>query len=135
MVDGAWKSGSGISSESGEKAMSVEDIIYEVNAGVAQIILNKPDKLNALSWGTLAEIETAMQEANRDDAVRCVLFTGAGRGFSSGTDLTDGAEEDQQRPFQGDECAALLGGLRPVAFLRFVCDQRSERSNRTVFYF
>lgn len=101
MVDGAWKSGSGISPESGEKAMSVEDVIHEVNDGVAQITLSEPDKLNAFGWGTLAGIETAMQEANGDDAVRCVLFTGAGRGFSSGTDLTDGEDEGQQRPFQG----------------------------------
>ena len=44
--------------------MSFKDILYEVDDGVAQITLNRPDKLNALSWGTLAEIETAMQEAN-----------------------------------------------------------------------
>jgi len=85
--------------------MDFKDIVYEVKDGVAQITLNKPDKLNAMSWGTWAEIETAMAEANGDDAVRCVLFTGAGRGFSSGTDLTGGADESQQRPFQGREGA------------------------------
>ena len=86
--------------------MGFEDILYEVDDGVAQITLNRPDKLNALSWGTLAEIETAMQEANGDELVRCVLLTGAGRGFSSGTDLTDdvdNVDEDGKRPFHGRE--------------------------------
>ena len=45
--------------------MSFEDILYEVDDGVAQITLNRPDKLNALSWGTLAEIETDLARRGR----------------------------------------------------------------------
>lgn len=81
--------------------MDLQDILYEVADGVGRITLNKPDKLNALSWGTWAEIESVVEAANKDDAVSCILITGAGRGFSSGTDLTGGASEDQQRPYQG----------------------------------
>lgn len=81
--------------------MDLRDILYEVEDGVGRITLNKPDKLNALSWGSWAEIETAIEAANGDDAVRCVLITGAGRGFSSGTDLTVGADDDRPRPYQG----------------------------------
>lgn len=81
--------------------MDLRDILYEVEDGVGRITLNKPDKLNALSWGSWAEIETAIEAANEDDAVRCVLITGAGRGFSSGTDLTVGADDDRPRPYQG----------------------------------
>ncbi len=81
--------------------MNFEDILYEVEDGVAQITLNKPDKLNALSWDSWADIETAIEAVNEDDAVRCVLITGAGRGFSAGTDLTAGASDARPRPYQG----------------------------------
>ena len=81
--------------------MDLRDILYEVEGGVARITLNKPDKLNALSWGSWAEIETAVEAANDDDDVRCVLITGAGRGFSAGTDLTAGAGDERPRPYQG----------------------------------
>ncbi len=82
--------------------MDLQDILYEVEDGVARITLNKPDKLNALSWGSWAEIETAIEAANGDDAVRCVVITGAERGFSSGTDLTgSGSSPSQPRPYQG----------------------------------
>ena len=80
-----------------------KEILHEVNNGVAWVTLNKPDKLNALSWSTWAELEHAITLANQDDDTRVLVVTGAGRGFCSGTDLTDGlSEEDwQPRPFPG----------------------------------
>lgn len=81
--------------------MDLQDILYEVEDSVARITLNKPDKLNAMSWGSWAEVETAIEAANEDDAVRCVLITGAGRGFSAGTDLTVGEGDDRPRPYKG----------------------------------
>ena len=81
--------------------MNLRDILYEVEDGVARITLNKPDKLNALSWGSWADIETAIEAVNGDDAVRCVLITGAGRGFSAGTDLTGGGSDERPRPYKG----------------------------------
>jgi 2-(1,2-epoxy-1,2-dihydrophenyl)acetyl-CoA isomerase len=69
-------------------AMDFRDIRYEVEGGVARLTLNKPEKLNALSWGTWSEIENAIASANSDDGVRAVVITGEGRGFSAGTDLT-----------------------------------------------
>jgi 2-(1,2-epoxy-1,2-dihydrophenyl)acetyl-CoA isomerase len=81
--------------------VNLRDILYEVEEGVARIILNKPDKLNALSWGSWADIETAIETVNVDDAVRCVLITGAGRGFSAGTDLTVDGSDERPRPYKG----------------------------------
>ncbi|MCK9519748.1 MAG: enoyl-CoA hydratase-related protein [Dehalococcoidia bacterium] len=83
--------------------MEFRDIRYEVRDGVARLTLNKPDRLNALSWGTWAEIESATEAANSDDAVKAVVITGEGRGFSAGTDLTgQGNEADwPQRPYTG----------------------------------
>lgn len=81
--------------------MDLRDILYEAKDGVARITLNKPDKLNALSWGSWADIETVIEAVNEDDAVKSVLITGAGRGFSAGTDLTVGEGDERPRPYTG----------------------------------
>ena len=75
----------------------------EVKDSVAWITFNKPDKLNAMSWGTHAELESAIHLADHDDNVKCVVLTGAGRGFSAGTDLMDRRKEEQwpARPYTG----------------------------------
>lgn len=84
--------------------MQFEDITYTVEDGIGRLTLNKPDKLNALSWGSWAEIEVAVDSAQRDDAVKVVVITGAGRGFSAGTDLAGaGAGMERARPFAGRE--------------------------------
>ena len=49
--------------------------------GVATVILNRPDKLNAFTADMLVAFREALESAARDDAVRAVLLTGAGRGF------------------------------------------------------
>ncbi len=57
--------------------------------GVATITLNRPDRLNTFTPEMFEEIERALQDLGKDDAVRCVVFTGAGeRAFSAGADLT-----------------------------------------------
>ncbi len=57
--------------------------------GVATITLNRPDRLNTFTMEMFEEIERALQDVGKDDAVRCVVFTGAGdRSFSAGADLT-----------------------------------------------
>lgn len=56
--------------------------------GVATVKLNRPDKLNALSNDMYHELATAFGTLNADDAVRCVVLTGAGRAFCAGGDVT-----------------------------------------------
>jgi 2-(1,2-epoxy-1,2-dihydrophenyl)acetyl-CoA isomerase len=55
--------------------------------GVQTITLNRPDKLNAFTRTLHEELHAALEDA-RDPAVRAVVITGAGRGFSAGQDLT-----------------------------------------------
>ncbi len=83
--------------------MGFKDIVYAVDNGIARITLNKPEKLNALSWGSWAELEQAIARADADDKVKVVLITGAGRGFCAGTDLTTGTREADwpARPLTG----------------------------------
>jgi 2-(1,2-epoxy-1,2-dihydrophenyl)acetyl-CoA isomerase len=56
---------------------------------VATITLNRPAKLNAFNDRMIAETTDAFKQCSREAAVRCVVITGAGRGFSSGQDLGD----------------------------------------------
>jgi enoyl-CoA hydratase len=57
--------------------------------GVAVITLNKPDRLNALSYPMVDQLHDALDEVDGDDACKVVVLTGAGRGFCAGLDLRD----------------------------------------------
>lgn len=69
--------------------MSYEFILVEQAEGVCKITLNQPEKLNALSSTMLHELNQVFDEVAKDEQTRCVLLTGAGRGFSAGADLTE----------------------------------------------
>ncbi len=61
----------------------------EVEAGVAWIRLNRPEKMNAIGALTRQQLSDAIKQAERDDAVRVVVLTGTGRAFCSGADVTE----------------------------------------------
>ena len=67
--------------------MSDDAILYAVEAGVATITLNRPDKLNALTPAMLTAFFAAVARAAEDADAKVIVITGAGRGFSAGLDL------------------------------------------------
>ena len=73
----------------------MEQVIYEVAGAVATITLNRPDKLNAWTMQMEREVSEAFHSAAADDAVRAIVFTGAGRGFCAGADMAKAGEKQQ----------------------------------------
>jgi enoyl-CoA hydratase len=68
--------------------LSYEQLLYEAADGVATVTLNRPEQRNALSAQLLAELVDAIEAARDDEAVRCVVLTGAGdKVFCAGADL------------------------------------------------
>ncbi len=64
-----------------------ESVTYEVVDGTTAVVtLNRPDRLNALTYELMARLEGLLERAATDDAVRAVVMTGAGRGFCAGAD-------------------------------------------------
>jgi enoyl-CoA hydratase/carnithine racemase len=68
--------------------MANQETIYEVSARVATITLNRPEKLNAWTAVMEREVRAAVEEAERDENVRVIVLTGAGRGFCAGADMS-----------------------------------------------
>jgi enoyl-CoA hydratase/carnithine racemase len=68
--------------------MSYEDITFEVaDDGVATLTINRPEVMNALRYQTSREMFHALDQVRNDDAVRCLVITGAGRAFCAGDDF------------------------------------------------
>ncbi|WP_138936269.1 enoyl-CoA hydratase [Roseovarius arcticus] len=67
--------------------MAYETIIVEVDDHIAEITLNRPDALNALNEQLLGELVTALQEAQGNDKVRCIILTGSDKAFAAGADV------------------------------------------------
>jgi enoyl-CoA hydratase len=82
--------------------MSYTYLLFEVADRIATITVNRPDKLNALNDGTIAELGVAIDEAIRRDDVAGVLLTGAGRAFVAGADIS---ELESQSPLEAQRRA------------------------------
>lgn len=67
--------------------MSFDNVDYTVAEGRAEVVLDRPDKLNAFDSAMIDEINVALDRAQNDDDVYVVLLTGNGRGFCSGADV------------------------------------------------
>lgn len=66
--------------------------LYRIDDGVAWITFNRPETLNSYTQDFLMEIDDALMKAEADSAVKVVVITGAGRGFTSGGNLSELAE-------------------------------------------
>ncbi|HEX6654667.1 MAG TPA: enoyl-CoA hydratase-related protein [Candidatus Limnocylindria bacterium] len=89
-------------------------IRVEIADGVATVTLNRPESLNALNAEMRRELLAAFKRLARDDAVRAVVLTGEGRGFSSGADLRGGTDERDFRRVLEREYNPLVRAIRDL---------------------
>ena len=71
--------------------MNFENITFTVEAGIASLTLNRPDKLNSFNGAMHAELRAALDSIQNDKSVRVLVLSGAGRAFCAGQDLADPA--------------------------------------------
>ncbi len=71
--------------------MHFETITYHLDKGVGLLTLNRPNSLNSFTSQMHEEVRQVVKQAQDDSAVRCLVITGAGRGFCAGQDLNDRA--------------------------------------------
>lgn len=70
---------------------TLDTVLVSFDSGVLTLTLNRPDVLNAINARLAADLRRAVEEAARAAQVRCVVLTGAGRGFCAGADLREAA--------------------------------------------
>jgi enoyl-CoA hydratase/carnithine racemase len=94
--------------------MSEDHLLYSVDDGIATIALNRPEKLNAVTYPMLMDLMAAFDRTDADDAVKAVIVTGAGeRAFCAGADLSTGggAFDYKNRPDMSDR--PVVNGVYP----------------------
>src|SRR5947209_18315511 len=89
--------------------------------GVLILTLNRPDRLNAFDAETITLLGDHLERASEDPTVRCVVLTGAGRGFCAGGDVKDiaarrGAPQEEQ---QESQSAAIASGAYRVRGMQY----------------
>lgn len=68
--------------------MPQQYILVEREEPIATAIINRPEKLNALNWSLVTELADELEKLDADDAIRCIVLTGAGdRAFAAGADI------------------------------------------------
>ncbi len=94
--------------------MTDEVVLEEIHPHVALLTLNRPDRLNALSWGVVDNLHAALDRLERDNRTRVVVLTGAGRGFCSGLDLQGGGTRGAS---VSEGLGGPAGGMRAQAHI------------------
>jgi enoyl-CoA hydratase len=92
-------------------------VILERDEPIAVLLLNRPQQLNALSGGLMAELVDALRELDADDAVRCIVLGGNERAFAAGADIGELAESTPISLYQDrriDQWDAIRGLRTPL---------------------
>jgi enoyl-CoA hydratase/carnithine racemase len=99
-------------------------VTREDAAGVATLTLNRPEKLNAITPALMVALREHLDQIARDESVRCVILTGAGRSFCSGHDLSAiaSAEHAPSKHYEPETIDALENLPQPtIAKIRGHC--------------
>ncbi len=82
--------------------MAQQYILVEREEPIATAIINRPEKLNALNWDLVTELADELEKLDRDDAIGCIVLTGAGdRAFAAGADIAEMSDASVMRMATG----------------------------------
>jgi enoyl-CoA hydratase len=82
--------------------MPQQYILVEREEPIATAIINRPEKLNALNWDLVTELANELEKLDVDDAIRCIVLTGAGdRAFAAGADIAEMSDATTMRMATG----------------------------------
>ena len=99
-----------------KNGMAFTTMTYEIiEPGIALVTLNRPGRLNAINLAMLHDFQELFALLSKDESVRVVILTGQGKGFCSGADLTDAADEKNAHYFAD-----------PQTYLAFVQERYSS---------
>jgi enoyl-CoA hydratase/carnithine racemase len=100
--------------------MNMSDPVYiERNGTIATVVLNNPEKLNALSFGMWMRLGEAMRELEADEDVRCIVLRGAGeKAFAAGADIAEFEKVRTNAKVAKDYGDKIEGTMRAVAECR-----------------
>ncbi|MDP6343112.1 MAG: enoyl-CoA hydratase-related protein, partial [Alphaproteobacteria bacterium] len=82
--------------------MAYENILVETRGGVAIITLNRPEALNALSSGLVADVGQALDGFEADEAIGCIVVTGSEKAFAAGADIKEMAPKSYMDVYKED---------------------------------
>ncbi len=95
--------------------MEYENIIFEKKDGIGYVTVNRPEVLNALNDSVIEELDSVFRAIDRDDEVRVVIITGAGRAFVAGADIA------QMSRLDGSEGRVMsMRGQKVMEFIEFM---------------
>ncbi|MGY9032998.1 MAG: enoyl-CoA hydratase-related protein [Rhodobacterales bacterium] len=95
------------------------DIDYSVLDAAAILSFDRPDRMNAARMQTHFDLVAALDRAEADDAVRCIILTGRGKAFCAGTDITEGFDlPSGGDPVTGEGVPADVGGTTVLRLFR-----------------
>jgi enoyl-CoA hydratase/carnithine racemase len=95
-------------------------VLSEIESSVRTITLNRPERLNAMNRQLIAELAEAVEAANREEATKVIILTGAGRAFCAGDDLDEHAQPNAEAAAREHVDAiqrvsrAMLFGDKPI---------------------
>lgn len=98
-------------------------VFEEREPHIGLVTMNRPDQLNAINLDMLDDFRALFDMLLKDDSIRVIVITGAGRGFSSGADLNDAVTHKDDQPFADPETymrtvqelySSLILGLRKI---------------------
>lgn len=94
--------------------MAYETLLVEEQDHITLIRLNRPEAMNALNSTLMAELQSALEAADADSAIRCIVITGSEKVFAAGADIKEMAEKSFAEAYLDNLFSAQVDAITRV---------------------